>query len=870
MSEQNNAAFIWSIANLLRGTYKQADYGKVILPFTVLRRLDSALEATKVDVLDTFEVHGDKPAADFLLQQASGYSFYNTSPYDLKLAAGDTGNLRANLVAYIEGFSPNVRDIFERYEFTAQLAKLDDNDLLLLVTQKFSQIELHPANVSNVEMGFIFEELIRKFAEASNETAGEHFTPRDVVKLMVNLLFAADDDVLSKPGVVRTIYDPTAGTGGMLSAAEDYIRHLNPDARLTLFGQELNEESFAIAKADMVIKGQAIENMIWGDTLTNDGHFGKTFDYALANPPFGVEWKRQRAFVEKEHFERGFDGRFGPGLPDVDDGALLFLLHLVKKMRPVSDGGSRVGIVLNGSSIFTGDAGSGPSKIREYLFDQDLVETIVALPPDMFYNTEISTFILILDNNKALERRGKVQLIDASSFYSKLRKNLGDKSKEIGHEDAIKILNCYQSDEDSEYSRFLESKSFGYRQVVVERPKRLEFSSHVDIMDLWHSSKLIPKAFGDNTEKLAQVIEVVQARGRTYSRVEFAGWVSQALSEISIKAPKALVDAFCNACASENNSAPPSTNAKGQLEPDRNLRETFNIPLTQEIEPFFNSHVAPFDSSAWIAEEKTKVGYKVQFKDFFFKPHLPRPLLEIDEELDTILANLESSIESIENQRNQSSNVLRRFDGSHGLFVTGLEWLGAVPSDWEIVPLWSIFKKTKRLNYEEEELLALYRDHGVIPKASRDDNHNVESQDLSKYQLVEPGDLVVNKMKAWQGSVAISTIRGIVSPAYFVYQPIKEMNTRFMHHLLRSPAYFNQYSKLSSGVRPGQWDLDPIAFKSLGIPFPTLDVQAEIAERLDSELDSLNKLLDQVGGMTQVLNERRQSLISAATTGFIA
>lgn len=309
MADQNNAAFIWTIANLLRGTDKQADYGKVILPFTVLRRLDSALEATKANVLEAYKKHGKAPAADFLLQQASGYSFYNTSPYDLKRAAGDTGNLRANLVSYIDGFSPNVRDIFERYEFTAQLNKLDENDLLLLVTQKFSQIDLHPETVSNVEMGLIFEELIRKFAEASNETAGEHFTPRDVVRLIVNLLFATDDEILSKPGVVRSVYDPTAGTGGMLSVADDYIRNLNPEASLTLFGQELNGESYAIAKADMVIKGQDIENMVWGDTLTNDGHHGKYFDYCLANPPFGVEWKKQQAFVEREHRDRGFDGR---------------------------------------------------------------------------------------------------------------------------------------------------------------------------------------------------------------------------------------------------------------------------------------------------------------------------------------------------------------------------------------------------------------------------------------------------------------------------------------------------------------------------------------------------------------------------------
>ena len=393
----NYASFIWGVAEKLRGTYRRADNGKVILPFTVLRRLDCVLEATKADVLKiASESKIDSIATDFKLQKASGYAFYNTSPYDLKKAIGDPANLKQNLQAYVDGFSANVQDVFERYDLATHIAKLDEADLLLMVAKDFLSIDLHPETVDNTEMGHVFEELIGKAMEASNEEAGEYFTPRDVVRLMVSLLFSRDDDVLTKAGIVRSVYDPTAGTGGMLSVAEDYVKRLNPDARLSLYGQELNAESYAIAKTDLIIHGQQAQNMILGDTLTNDGHWDKAFDYGLANPPFGVEWKKQQDAVIKEHELRGFDGRFGPGLPRVSDGSLLFLLHLVSKMRRKEDGGGRIGIVLNGSPLFTGNAGSGESEIRKWLLEHDLVEAIVAMPKDMFYNTGIATYIWLL------------------------------------------------------------------------------------------------------------------------------------------------------------------------------------------------------------------------------------------------------------------------------------------------------------------------------------------------------------------------------------------------------------------------------------------------------------------------------------------
>ena len=484
MSNPNLSSFIWSVADLLRGDYKQSEYGKVILPFTVLRRLDCVLEATKPAVLAERalrEKAGINPEP--FLRRASQQLFFNTSPLDLKKLMGDHDHIGENLRAYLQAFSPEVRDIFESFEFHTQIDKLTKSGLLYLVTEKFANIDLHPDTVSNDEMGTVFEELIRKFAELSNETAGEHFTPREVIRLMVNLLFIEDDQALTKPGVVRSLYDPTAGTGGMLSVADEHLASLNPDARLVMYGQELNPESYAICKADMLIKGQDIANIIFGNTLSADGLLGKHFDYMLSNPPFGVEWKKIEKDIRKEAEQMGFNGRFGPGLPRVSDGSLLFLLHLVSKMRPAVDGGSRFGIVLNGSPLFTGGAGSGESEIRRYMLENDLVEAIIGLPTDMFYNTGISTYVWIVSNRKPAARKGKLQLIDASSFWQKMRKSLGSKRKELSPEHIDGITRLFGQFEEANtevdgapvpISRIFKNEDFGYRTITVERPTRDE------------------------------------------------------------------------------------------------------------------------------------------------------------------------------------------------------------------------------------------------------------------------------------------------------------------------------------------------------------------------------------------------------------
>ena len=478
MSDSNLSSFIWSIADLLRGDYKQSEYGKVVLPFTILRRLDCVLEPTKEAVLAEYAIRTKaKLNPEPFLLKKSGQYFYNKSKLDMKRLMGDQDHIKENLFAYINDFSPEVRDIFESFDFHTQVERLAKAKLLYMVTEKFANVDLHPAKVSNAQMGTIFEELIRKFAEISNETAGEHFTPREVIRLMVNLLFIEDDAALTKPGVVRSMYDPTAGTGGMLSVGGEHLASLNPDARLVMYGQELNPESYAICKADMLIKGQDVANIICGNTLSADGLRGKQFDYMLSNPPFGVEWKKIENEIRKEADDQGFSGRFGPGLPRVSDGSLLFLLHLISKMRPAVDGGSRFGIVLNGSPLFTGGAGSGESEIRRYVLEHDLVEAIIGLPTDMFYNTGISTYVWIVTNRKPKRRKGLVQLIDASGFWQKMRKSLGSKRKELSPEHIEEITRLFGEGKESTkdgvpISRIFKNEDFGYSTITVERPER--------------------------------------------------------------------------------------------------------------------------------------------------------------------------------------------------------------------------------------------------------------------------------------------------------------------------------------------------------------------------------------------------------------
>lgn len=465
------ANFIWSIADLLRGDYKQSEYGKVILPLTVIRRLDCVLADTKEKVLKEFpRVQKMKVQnIDPILNNVSGYNFHNHSLFDFNKLVADPENIAANLRNYMAGYSESARDIIENFAFDVQINRLEEANLLFLVIKKFQEIDLHPDHIDNTHMGYLYEELIRRFSELSNETAGEHFSPREIIRLMVNILFLNDREILTKKGIVKTLYDVCAGTGGMLSVAQEYLDELNPQARLEVFGQELNPESYAICKSDMLIKGQNPSNVKLGNSLSSDGFPGQKFDYMLTNPPFGVEWKKVEKQVTEEHDKLGFGGRFGAGLPRISDGSLLFLLHLISKMK--SDGsGSRIGIVLNGSPLFSGGAGSGESDIRKWIIENDMLEAIIALPDQLFYNTGIFTYLWFLTNRKDKKRKGKVQLINAVSLFEKMSKSLGNKRNVISDRQIEEITSIYGNFREGEYCKIFDNEDFGYCRIVVERP----------------------------------------------------------------------------------------------------------------------------------------------------------------------------------------------------------------------------------------------------------------------------------------------------------------------------------------------------------------------------------------------------------------
>jgi type I restriction enzyme M protein len=639
---QEKVGFIWSVADLLRGDYKQSDYGKVILPLTVLRRLDCVLEKTKDKVLAkaaNLPARADEAMKELMLCQAAGLSFYNLSrfvfqatdavdkskPYVSLFA--DPGHLAANLNNYLTGFSPVAREIFiDKFKFGEHVERLDASNLLFLVLGKFVAIDLHPDRVDNVEMGYVFEELIRRFSEQSNETAGEHFTPREVIRLMVNLLFAEDDDALRKKGVIRTLYDPACGTGGMLSVAENYLRDLNRSATLKVFGQELNPESYAICKSDMLIKGEDASNIKFGNSFTQDGLPGGRFDYFLSNPPFGVEWRKVERAVRDEHEKLGMAGRFGAGLPRITDGSLLFLQHMVSKFKH-GKSGSRLAIVFNGSPLFTGGAGSGESEVRRWVIENDWLEAIVALPEQLFYNTGIATYVWVVTNRKSPERRGKVQLVNAASYFVKMRKSLGDKRNEIGDgtsgkpDQIAEITRIYGEFKPGPLSQVFDNEDFGYWRVAVERPLRLNFAVTPERL-----------ARVKNLSVRAALAELAP-EGVFKDREKFAGRLRATLKSGGVTLTPAALKGVIASLGERDETAEVCRDAKGQPEPDPDLRDYENVPLKDDIQAYFDREVRPHVPDAWIDESKTKKGYEIPFSRHFYEYTPLRPLGQIEAEI---------------------------------------------------------------------------------------------------------------------------------------------------------------------------------------------------------------------------------------------
>ena len=568
-SINEKAALIWAIADKLTGVYKPHEYGEVILPLTVIRRFDCILTDTKEAVLEKYDEVKNLPMRDVLLRKVSGYEFYNTSKYTFEKLLDEPDNIEENFHNYLNGFSENVRDIIEKFKFDGHIDTMANKGILYIVIKEFTstRANLHPDVISNLEMGYIFEEIIRRFSESHNEDAGQHYTPREVIRLMVNILFYDDSSTLSGKNIARTIYDPACGTGGMLSVAEEYLHELNSATELMSFGQELNDQTFAICKADMLIKGNNADFIKDGNTLSDDQFEGQKFDYIISNPPFGREWKNEKRVVEDEA-KRGFAGRFGAGLPAASDGQMLFLMTAISKMKEPRDGGSRIAIIHNGSPLFTGDAGSGPSDIRKYILESDLLEAIVALPNDIFYNTGIATYIWVLSNKKAgTKREGKVQLINANGLYEKRRKALGNKRNDIPEGAITEITQVYGDFRETEISKIFNNEDFGYTKITVERPLR-----------------------GEDGELLLK---------------------------------------------------------NGKKQPDASLRDTENVPLTENIQDYFEREVLPFAPDAWIDEKKSKVGYEIPFTRYFYKYEALQPSAEIMAEILELEKELEGSLQEV-------------------------------------------------------------------------------------------------------------------------------------------------------------------------------------------------------------------------------
>jgi len=657
-------SFIWGIADLIRDTFKRGKYQDVILPLTVLRRLDCVLEATKKEVLRTNAKYRDKlENPDQLLRRASGYAFYNTSLYNFEKLLGDAPNLAANLRNYINGFSPNMREVLEKFDFNNTITRLEESGLLFKVLERFKNINLHPHLVDNAVMGTIFEELIRKFNEALNENPGEHFTPRDVVRLMVALLLTGDESRFTRKGSTLTVYDPCCGSGGMLTIAKDYIQSKRSDAGSTaqvfLFGQEVNPETYAVCKSDLFMKdptGLDADNIAFGSTLSNDSHAARRFDYLIANPPYGKDWKRDREDVQDEH-ERGDGGRFGAGLPRISDGQLLFLQHMLSRMKDPDEEGSRVAIIMNGSPLFTGDAGSGESEIRRWILEKDWLEALIALPEQLFYNTGIATYVWVLTNRKIANRKDKVLLIDATSFWAPMRKSLGDKRREIPLDRSKQIVELLKSYREGEHCKIYPNSHFGFRKITVERPLRLNFQAspeRIARLDEQRafinltvsrkkkaSEKEKDEAAGRQLQKQIQQLLSTLPGDLYHDRDAFLKVLKKALRQADLKLTAPLRRAILNALSERDENAEICRDKDGEPEPDPDLRDTENVPLGEDVDEYFQREVKPHVPDAWLNTsfrdhkdgEVGRVGYEINFNRYFYQYTPPRPLEEIEADI---------------------------------------------------------------------------------------------------------------------------------------------------------------------------------------------------------------------------------------------
>ncbi|MFF3839791.1 N-6 DNA methylase [Streptomyces sp. NPDC001930] len=861
---------VWSIADQLRGIYRPHQYGGIILPFTILRRLDCLLEPTRDEVRALAEKY-EGGALDVQVKRKTGLTFYNTSQYDFTQLLKDPEGLRANLIDYISRFSSNI-DVFERFGFETEINRLEEKKRLYLIVSKFANVDLHPDTVPNAEMGDLYEHLIYKFAEASNEEAGEHYTPRDAIRLMVDLLFAEESEALLEPGTVRTIYDPTAGTGGMLSVAEERLLERNPQARLRLYGQEINDLSYAICKSDMIGKGQEVSNIRLGDTLADDKFFDKSFDFCMSNPPYGVDWKASETAVKEERAKGGPSGRFGPGLPQVSDGQMLFLTHLAHKMRPAHEGGGRAGIVLNGSPLFTGAAESGPSEIRRWLLENDLVDAIIALPTDMFFNTGIATYIWLMDNAKQSERRGKVQLIDASNMWTKMRKGMGSKRKEVGAATREQIVKLYDAFSETGGSKILNNSDFGYWAITIERPLRLNFSaSRAITLD----DKVQIKAFGRGTDP-APFMTVLASMGEELylSQDQFVEALREQFAAAGLKLTPAQYRQLAITLGEPDELAEAVMDAKGCLEPDTRKRDTENVPFTyganplgdagrdETIKAYFEAEVAPHAPDAWVDAKKTKVGYEIPFTRLFYTYTEPRPFEAIDRDLEAQIAKIMELLRKVESLRKDRDSTV---ESILGVETVQLKYLipASRPLTYGIVQAGDPVEDGVPYIGPSDIV-----DHNGVadPEALRKTTHGI-AQAYRRSALIE-GDVVVSIGPAFGKTMIVPaelTGANLTQDTARVACDDRIAFNKYVQWVLRSPVAYRFWDKQITGATFRRLNLDTLA--RTPIPLPSLDEQHRIVERLDRETAQIDALIAECERLIKLSQERRSALITTAVTG---
>lgn len=864
-------SFIWGIADdCLRDVYVRGKYRDVILPMTVIRRLDAMLEDTKTDVLKMKKTMDDAGITNQwpALCNAAEQAFCNASPFLLKdlTSRAKKQTLKADFEAYLDGFSPNVQEILEKFKFRNQIDTMIDADILGAVIEKFVSptINLSPKPVytddtmttiklpalDNHGMGTIFEELIRKFNEENNEEAGEHWTPRDVVELMADLIIVPVADQIMD--ATYSCYDGACGTGGMLTVAQDRLLNIakrrGKNVSIHLFGQEVQPETYAICKADMLLKGDGdqADHIAYGSTLSADGNATRQFDFMLANPPYGKSWKTdaEKMGGKKDILDSRFNAYLEDGtqlsmIPRTSDGQLLFLLNNVAKMKKDTPLGSRIAEVHNGSSIFTGDAGSGESNARRYLIENDLVEAIIALPENMFYNTGIGTFIWVLSNKKEERRKGKIQLIDATAMKSPLRKNMGKKNCELTPEIRKEIMRIFLDMEESEVSKTFDNNDFAYWNVTVERPLRLRV----------FPERMIPT----DTFKKADEYETVTASiSKASATAPLDDWTAFAKATKLKKAQLNKVRPFIT----EKDATAVATN-----EPDTELRDTEIVPFTYKggIDAFIENEVKPYAPDAYIDEKKTKIGYEISFTKYFFKPTEFRDLDEIVGELRDLSAAKESAINEL---------ITHGLKADVQMKPSGINWLGDIPAHWKMIKLRQILHPVSEKNHPELPLLSVVREQGVIIRDVDDleANHNFIPDDLSGYKVVRKGQFAMNKMKAWQGSYGISDYTGIVSPAYFVFD-VDFGNLEYFHYAIRSKVYVNFFAQASDGIRVGQWDLSIPKMKEIPFIVPPEDEQEAIIKYIPQISAYFDNEIERLQRKIELLLEQKNKLISEIVTG---